>query len=238
MAFDDFLTDSQSNTGTGILLTAMQALEKSGYHVLDCRDGVEALQLLEDSGPAIIVLDYQMPELNGAQICELVRQSSDPAIAGIPILLLTAHSNAEHEVECLRAGANDFVTKPEQAVELMDAVGSPQVGWHFDIGNSLRYSPPETWIPVLGKRILKLHIKEFNKKKAEAEGRRNGFSWKLGDPDGIDWPAVVKALADIGYKGTATVELEGGDPAYLHEACRRLKLILSGDLPSGKKPSA
>src|SRR5438094_3841 len=57
---------------------------------------------------------------------------------------------------------NDFVTKPEQAVELMDAVGSPQVGWHFDIGNSLRYSPPETWIPVLGKRILKLHIKEYS----------------------------------------------------------------------------
>src|SRR5439155_10332750 len=63
-----------------------QALEKSGYHVLDCRDGVEALQLLEDSGPAIIVLDYQMPEFNGAQICEIIRGSPDPDIAQVPII--------------------------------------------------------------------------------------------------------------------------------------------------------
>ena len=89
-----------------------QALEKSGYRVLDCRDGVEALQLLENAGPAILVLDYQMPEFNGAQICEIIRGSPDPEIAQVPIILLTAHSNSDHEVECLRAGANDFVTKP------------------------------------------------------------------------------------------------------------------------------
>jgi hypothetical protein len=45
-------------------------------------------------------------------------------------------------------------------------------------------------------------------------------------------------LKDIGYKGTATVELEGGDPGYLKESCHRLNLILTGDLPSGKKPAA
>ena len=58
---------------------------------------------------------------------------------------------------------NDFITKPEQAVAFLDAIDSPQVGWHFDIGNAVRFSPPETWIPVLGKRILKLHIKEYSK---------------------------------------------------------------------------
>jgi sigma-B regulation protein RsbU (phosphoserine phosphatase) len=89
-----------------------RSLEGFGFDVVECRDGVEALQLLENGGPAMLVLDYQMPELNGAQICELIRQFPDPAVAQIPILMLTAHSNADHEVECLRAGANDFVTKP------------------------------------------------------------------------------------------------------------------------------
>lgn len=89
-----------------------RSLEKSGYSVLECRDGIEALQLLESTGPAMLVLDYQMPEFNGAQICEIIRGSHDSAIAQVPILLLTAHSNSDHEIECLRAGANDFVTKP------------------------------------------------------------------------------------------------------------------------------
>lgn len=89
-----------------------RVIEAMGFEVGDCRDGTEALQILELSGPALLVLDYEMPELNGAQICEIIRQDPNPDMAQIPIILLTAHSNAEHEVECLRAGANDFVTKP------------------------------------------------------------------------------------------------------------------------------
>ena len=58
---------------------------------------------------------------------------------------------------------NNFITKPEQAKAFLDEIDSPHVGWHFDIGNVIRYGPPEDWIPVLGKRILKLHIKEYSK---------------------------------------------------------------------------
>jgi len=90
----------------------VRLLENIGFETIECRDGTEALQILENHGPALLVLDYEMPEFNGAQICEIIRQDSDEALAQIPIILLTAHSNAEHEVECLRAGANDFVTKP------------------------------------------------------------------------------------------------------------------------------
>ena len=80
---------------------------------------------------------------------------------------------------------NDFITKPEQAKDFLDAIDSPQVGWHFDIGNAVRYSPPETWIPVLGKRILKLHIKEYSKVK--------GFNVQFFEGDN-NWPAIMKAL--------------------------------------------
>jgi sigma-B regulation protein RsbU (phosphoserine phosphatase) len=70
------------------------------------------MQLLEGDGPALVVLDYQMPDLNGAQVCELIRSSPDSEVAQSPIIMLTGHSNAQHEIECLRAGADDFVTKP------------------------------------------------------------------------------------------------------------------------------
>ncbi len=95
---------------SGRLLTG--TLERFGFEVIECRDGLEALQLLEDSGPALLVLDYEMPELNGAQICEIVRKNPNPDIAEIPIILLTAHSGESNEIKCLKAGANDFVTKP------------------------------------------------------------------------------------------------------------------------------
>jgi len=89
----------------------MRLLERD-YEVTECRSGAETLEMLEAHGPALVVLDYQMPDLNGAQVCELIRASQDAGIAQSPIIMLTAFSNAEHEVECLRCGADDFVTKP------------------------------------------------------------------------------------------------------------------------------
>jgi sigma-B regulation protein RsbU (phosphoserine phosphatase) len=85
---------------------------ESDYEVVECQSGFETMQMLEGDGTALVVLDYQMPDLNGAQVCELIRSSPDPEVAQSPIILLTGHSNAEHEIECLRAGADDFVTKP------------------------------------------------------------------------------------------------------------------------------
>jgi sigma-B regulation protein RsbU (phosphoserine phosphatase) len=82
------------------------------HHVVECQNGFEALQMLEGDGPALVVLDYQMPDINGAQVCEIIRASHDTEVAQSPIIMLTAHSNSDHEVECLRAGADDFVTKP------------------------------------------------------------------------------------------------------------------------------
>jgi hexulose-6-phosphate isomerase len=87
---------------------------------------------------------------------------------------------------------NDFITKPEQAKAYLDDIDSPQVGWHFDIGNAVKYSPPEDWIPVLGKRIVKLHIKEFSKIK--------GFGVRFFEGDN-KWSAIMKALDDVGYQG-------------------------------------
>lgn len=103
---------------------------------------------------------------------------------------------------------NNFITTPQQAVDYLDAIDSKWVGWHFDIGNVGRYSPAETWIPLLGKRILKLHIKEFNTKAMTEDKPGAGFGFKLMDGDN-NWPAIMKALDKVGYKGWGISEQSG-----------------------------
>jgi hexulose-6-phosphate isomerase len=95
---------------------------------------------------------------------------------------------------------NNFITKVDQAMTFLDAIDSPMVGWHFDIGNVVKYSPPETWIPVLGKRILKLHVKEWGKLKPG-----NGFGVRFYEGDN-HWPAIMKALDEVGYQGWGITE--------------------------------
>ena len=116
---------------------------------------------------------------------------------------------------------NDFITKPEQAKDLLDAIDSEYVGWHFDIGNVVRYSDPETWIPVIGKRILKLHIKEF--------GKIRQFNVRFFEGDN-NWPAIMKALDDIGYQGWGISEQPGSqskDAEALKELCGRMDRIFA-----------
>ena len=59
---------------------------------------------------------------------------------------------------------------PLEAARFIDEIGSPWVGWHFDIGNIVTYGWPEQWVRILGPRILNLHLKEYSRKKRDAEG--------------------------------------------------------------------
>ncbi|MBV9308891.1 MAG: sugar phosphate isomerase/epimerase [Acidobacteriaceae bacterium] len=132
---------------------------------------------------------------------------------------------------------NKFLLSPLEFAQYVDSFQSPWLKAYFDVGNVVLYGYPQDWIRMLGPRIVKLHIKDFSFRRDPAT-RKNVTDWvPLGEGD-IDWPAIYSALADIGYKGTATVELEGGDLPYLKEVCRRLNLILAGELPSGKKSPA
>lgn len=132
---------------------------------------------------------------------------------------------------------NKFLLSPLEFAQYVDSFQSPWLKAYFDVGNVVLYGYPQDWIRTLGPRIVKLHIKDFSFRR-DPVTRKSVTDWvPLGEGD-IDWPAIYSALADIGYKGTATVELENGDPAYLKEVCRRLNLILTGELPSGKKTPA
>jgi hexulose-6-phosphate isomerase len=116
---------------------------------------------------------------------------------------------------------NKFITKVDQAVAFLDAIDSPMVGWHFDIGNVITYSPAENWIPVLGKRILKLHIKEYSQFK----------KWNVRLLEGDDhWPAIMKALHEVGYDGWGISEQPGEqskDAEALKDLSDRMTRIFS-----------
>jgi L-ribulose-5-phosphate 3-epimerase len=122
---------------------------------------------------------------------------------------------------------NQFLLSPLEAARYVDEFKSPAVGWHFDVGNILNYGWPEQWIRILGPRIQKLHIKEFSRKKRDSEGLWKGFDVKLLEGDN-DWPAVMKAVDDIGYHNWAITEQGGGDsPEGLKDLADRLTKIIS-----------
>jgi hexulose-6-phosphate isomerase len=120
---------------------------------------------------------------------------------------------------------NAFLLSPMEMARFVDSFDSPWVGAHFDIGNVLRNGWPEQWIKILGKRINRLHFKEFSVEKMEAEGLRKGF-----DVDFLqgsnNWPAIMQALDEIGYTGWCISEqrmgLNPADMSKLTEAMDKM----------------
>jgi L-ribulose-5-phosphate 3-epimerase len=98
---------------------------------------------------------------------------------------------------------NKFLLSPLEMRDFIDAVGSPMVGSYFDAGNVLVSGYPEHWIRILGSRILKVHVKDFQ----TAIGNITGFANPLeGD---LNWRAVARALKEIGYDDVVTAEIAG-----------------------------
>lgn len=128
---------------------------------------------------------------------------------------------------------NKFLLSPLEFAAYLDSFQTPWVRAYFDVGNVKLYGYPEDWIRTLGKRIVKLHIKDFSWRRGPDD--KMEASWVPLLEGDLDWPAIYSALKDIDFHGTATVELPGGDEAYLKEVHRRLIEILSGTAKAPQK---
>ena len=115
---------------------------------------------------------------------------------------------------------NKFLLSSVEFARYVDEFKSPWVGAYFDVGNVVEYGYPQEWIRELGRRILKIHIKEYQKEKR--------FDYPLGEGE-IQWPEVVRALRDVGYEGWITAEVGYGDLKALKDVVRRMDKVLGAD---------
>src|SRR3989449_1833928 len=95
-----------------------QLVTAAGYKCRVCKNGSEALEIVHAAPPSLLLLDFDMPGLNGAEVLTRLRKDRHSIVAQIPTIMLTAHGSEESEVSCLQAGADDFVTKPVNAAVL------------------------------------------------------------------------------------------------------------------------
>lgn len=98
------------------LALLQKLLRHQGYDVVEAFDGASALEAVTEHDPDLVCLDVMMPGLDGVQVCQRLRRQSEHA--GLPILLLTALNRPEDKARGLEAGANDFLSKPFDEIEL------------------------------------------------------------------------------------------------------------------------
>jgi len=92
-------------------------LQSAEYQVLEAADAAAAQEVIEQTQPDLILLDIMMPGMSGFELCEKLKR--DPATAGIPIIMVTALSEVRDRVQGLQAGADDFLSKPFDRLELL-----------------------------------------------------------------------------------------------------------------------
>ena len=97
-------------------------LKSEGYDIIMAENGAEALEKTRKEQPDLILLDVMMPNMNGYEVCETLR--ADEATRFIPVIMVTALHEREHKLQGLEAGADDFITKPPDTVELSTRVRS------------------------------------------------------------------------------------------------------------------
>jgi hexulose-6-phosphate isomerase len=115
---------------------------------------------------------------------------------------------------------NNLWVLPKLQAQWVGSFASPWVRAYFDIGNHVKYAPPQDWVHALGKLIVKCHVKDF---KLNPDGHDG--TWAHPRDGSIQWPAVRQALDDVGYNGWLSIE-DGGLP--LADFSHRLDLIIAG----------
>ena len=115
---------------------------------------------------------------------------------------------------------NKFLLSPIEFKAYVDSFKSKWVQAYFDVGNILLYGYPQHWIRTLGRRTVRVHLKDFD------VGTKSFVPLREGS---LNWPAVRQALADVKYNGWLTAEVRGGDEAVLRGISEAMDKIIAGE---------
>ncbi len=191
---------------------------------------------LSDPDPA--VQEKGKKEIEQALHCAKAMQADNillvPAVVKANVRYIEAYERSQKHIRSLIPVAeelgvviaveevwNDFLLSPLEFAQYVDDFDSPFVRSYFDVGNVVAFGYPQDWIRTLGKRIYKVHLKDFKRKERE---------WVNLGEGSVDWPEVRKAFAEVGYDGFVTAELSGGDEAYFRDLSERISKISAGSL--------
>jgi len=97
-------------------------LERRGLRVLTARDGLDAISVLQEQEADIILLDIEMPRMDGYQFATHVR--NDPRLKDLPIIMITSRSGEKHRAKAIEVGVDDYLSKPYQEAQLVSAMES------------------------------------------------------------------------------------------------------------------
>ncbi len=128
-------------------------LKKEGFNVFTAMDGEMGFEIFKDNIIHLVVLDLMLPKLSGEEVCERIR-----AISDIPIIMLTAKTDVEDRIQGLSIGADDYLTKPFSARELVSRVNAL-------LRRSYRGESPLADHITLNERDLEIDVKKFEVKK-------------------------------------------------------------------------
>jgi chemosensory pili system protein ChpA (sensor histidine kinase/response regulator) len=95
-------------------------LERNGMRVMTAKDGVDAMSLLQEHVPDVLLLDIEMPRMDGYEVAALVR--NDPRLAEMPIIMITSRVGDKHRARAIELGVDDYLGKPYQESQLLDAI--------------------------------------------------------------------------------------------------------------------
>jgi chemosensory pili system protein ChpA (sensor histidine kinase/response regulator) len=95
-------------------------LERNGMRVMTAKDGVDAMALLQEHVPDMILLDIEMPRMDGYEVASQVR--NDPRLVDVPIIMITSRVGEKHRARAIEIGVDDYLGKPYQESQLLDAI--------------------------------------------------------------------------------------------------------------------
>jgi two-component system KDP operon response regulator KdpE len=145
--------------------TVRATLADLGYSVIEARSGEEALEVVRNDAPDLVLLDLNMPGIGGLEACRAIREASD-----IPIIVLSVRNTERDKVQALDAGADDYVTKPFGIQELLARIraamrrapaSSSESGDHVVVSNDLEIDFATRRVVRAG-RAVRLTPKEFD----------------------------------------------------------------------------